>query len=198
MTINRPAAQWRAWVAVTVTTLLLTLDAYHVFLGSQQLTRLVLYLIAPLAIILLIFRESPARYGFRLGNWRAGLRWTFVGWVGAGVVAILVGQTASFQAYYGPAATPSAWLEAGIELLGWEFFFRGFLLFSLYRACGPLAWILQAVPFALAHIGKPELETLSCIFGGTFFGYVAWRSRSFLYPFLIHWFLVVAITTAAR
>jgi membrane protease YdiL (CAAX protease family) len=30
---------------------------------------------------------------------------------------------------------------------------------------------------------------LSCIFGGSGFGYVAWRTRSFLYPFLIHWFI---------
>jgi membrane protease YdiL (CAAX protease family) len=41
----------------------------------------------------------------------------------------------------------------------------------------------------VAHFGKPELEALSCIFGGSAFGYVAWRTRSFLYPFLIHWFL---------
>jgi len=41
----------------------------------------------------------------------------------------------------------------------------------------------------MAHIGKPEIETLSTIFGGFAFGWVAWRTRSFLYPFLIHWFI---------
>jgi membrane protease YdiL (CAAX protease family) len=45
------------------------------------------------------------------------------------------------------------------------------------------------VPFALAHLGKPEVETLSTIFGGFLFGLVAWRSKSFLYAFLIHWFV---------
>jgi len=63
------------------------------------------------------------------------------------------------------------------------------LLFALYPVCGPYAIILQAIPFTIAHFGKPELETLSCIFGGSAFGYVAWRTRSFLYPFLIHWFI---------
>ena len=198
LSTKRSATQWRAWVAIIATTLLLTMDAYHVLFGSQQLTRLAFYLVAPLLIISLLFRESPARYGFCLGDWRAGLTWTLIGWVGAALTALAVGRSRAFRVYYAGGASPLAWLGDGIELLGWEFLFRGFLLFALYRACGPLAWVLQAVPFALTHIGKPELETLSCIFGGTFFGYVAWRSRSFLYPFLIHWFLVLAITTAAR
>ena len=54
---------------------------------------------------------------------------------------------------------------------------------------GAEALWLQAVPFAIAHIGKPEIETLSTIFGGFAFGWVAWRTRSFVYPFLIHWYI---------
>ena len=53
-----------------------------------------------------------------------------------------------------------------LDLFGWEFFFRGFILFAYARKFGPHAIWLQAVPFALAHIGKPEVETLSTIFGG--------------------------------
>ena len=40
------------------------------------------------------------------------------------------------------------------------------------------------------HLGKPEIETLSTIFGGAAFGLIAWRTRSFVYPWLIHWFIV--------
>jgi len=40
------------------------------------------------------------------------------------------------------------------------------------------------------HLGKPEVETLSTIFGGAAFGFVAWQTQSFLYPFLIHWFIL--------
>jgi len=83
------------------------------------------------------------------------------------------------------------WLTA-LEYSAWEFIWRGFLLFGLasFLGPGPAIW-LQAVPFAFMHLGKPELETLTTIFGGAAFGFVAWRSRSFLYPFLIHWFMVV-------
>jgi membrane protease YdiL (CAAX protease family) len=67
--------------------------------------------------------------------------------------------------------------------------FRGWILFGYARRFGAEALWLQAVPFALAHIGKPPLETLSTIFGGFLFGWVAYRTRSFLYPFLIHMFV---------
>jgi len=182
---------WRAAVAVVATTLLLAVDGYHTYFADKLLTRTLLYLVIPLLIVLAIYRQSPARYGFRLGDWRAGLALTAGACAALTVVMLLIGRTSDFQGYYEHATETRIpfWLNDGIELLGWEFFFRGFLLFALYRTCGPLALILQAVPFTLAHMGKPELETLSCIFGGTAFGYVAWRTRSFLYPFLIHWFL---------
>ncbi len=57
--------------------------------------------------------------------------------------------------------------------------------------------MLQAVPFALAHLTKPPLETLSTIFGGIAFGWVAWRTRSFIYPFLIHWFVTTVVILVA-
>jgi len=79
----------------------------------------------------------------------------------------------------------------GVELFGWEFIWRGLVLFAYARAFGPgPAIFLQAVPFAFMHLGKPEVETLSTLFGGVAFGLIAWRTRSFLYPWLIHWFVV--------
>ena len=182
---------WRAAVAIVATTLLLITDAYHVFWGNELLTKLLLYFVAPLLIIVLVFRESPARYGMQLGDWKAGLAMTAGAIAAMALVMLVVARTSPFQHYYRHATAGAFpfWLADGLDLLGWEFFFRGFLLFVLYRAYGPIALFLQAVPFTMAHIGKPELETFSCIFGGAAFGYIAWRSRSFLYPFLIHWFL---------
>jgi membrane protease YdiL (CAAX protease family) len=191
---------WRAVVAIVATTLLLTVNEYHLFftdlLGetpeARLATRTLLYLVIPLAIILLVFRQSPAAYGLHPGDWRAGLLLTLGSCAALAVIMGFVGRTADFEGYYAEATIATRipfWLADGIELFGWEFFFRGFLLFALYRAVGPIALVLQAVPFTLAHFGKPELETLSCIVGGTAFAYVAWRTDSALYPFLIHWFL---------
>jgi len=46
-------------------------------------------------------------------------------------------------------------------------------------------------PFLLVGIA------LSTIFGGFAFGWVAYRTKSFLYPFLIHWFIGTYIIIVA-
>jgi membrane protease YdiL (CAAX protease family) len=191
MRLTELRMDWKVVTAIVFSTLALGIDHYNRIFSYKAYDRLLLYLGVPLLIILLVFRESPARYGFRLGNWKAGLALTAAGCAAMALVIPFVARTDEFRAYYAPqvhSAIPMP-LDAALDLFGWEFLFRGFLLFALYPVCGPYAVILQAVPFTIAHFGKPELETLSCIFGGSAFGYVAWRTRSFLYPFLIHWFL---------
>lgn len=182
---------WKPVTVIVVSTLALVADYYHRIFAHKAYDRLLLYLGLPLLVIVLLFRESPARYGFRLGDWKAGLALTAAGCGGMTLVMLLVARTGPVRDFYAPRGNSIIPLivDSGLDLFGWEFLFRGFLLFALYPVCGPYAILLQAVPFTIAHVGKPELETLSCIFGGSAFGYVAWRTRSFLYPFLIHWFL---------
>jgi len=194
MRLEELRMDWRVVTAIVVSTLVLIVhherdifkDAPYDYDG------LLLYLVVPLLIISLLFRESPVKYGFQIGDWKAGLALTAACWVGSLLMMACVAGMESFRNYYAPQADAiiPLLIKNGLNLFGWEFLFRGFLLFALYRACGPYAILLQAVPFTLAHFGKPELETLSCIFGGSLLGYVAWRTRSFLYPFLIHWFLM--------
>ncbi|MDX1688907.1 MAG: CPBP family intramembrane glutamic endopeptidase [Candidatus Promineifilaceae bacterium] len=170
------------------------LDYYDYSLtGTKAYDRFVFYFILPLVIILFLFRDRPAAYGFRLGRWRTGLAWTLVGCAAMGLLLLYVAQTPAMQAFYEERAPDTLWrlfFLTGVDLIGWEFMWRGVLLFAFARAFGPgPAIFLQAVPFAFMHLGKPELEALSTIFGGAAFGWVAWQSRSFLYPFLIHWFI---------
>lgn len=197
--VEKYTLDWRAAVTVLVSTLLLVFDEYHVLWNSDLLTRTLIYLIIPLALIVLVYRQSPADYGWRLGDWRLGLAVTVGGCLLMAGVVLVIGRMPAFSSYYGRQTTGALpfWLADGVELLGWEFFFRGFLFFALYRACGPLSILLQAVPFTMAHLHKPELETWSCMFGGTAFGLIAWRTQSFLYPFLIHWFQVSFMTLVA-
>ena len=191
MRLDELRMDWKIVTAIVVSTLVIVVSHYNHLFGYKPYDRMFLYLAVPLAVILLIFRESPAKYGFRLGDWKAGLALTAVCWVGVTVMMAVVARTKSFRDYYAPQADDLVPLliENALDLFGWEFLFRGFLIFALYPVCGPYAILLQAVPFTIAHFGKPQLETLSCIFGGSVFGYIAWRTRSFLYPFLIHWYL---------
>ena len=113
------------------------------------------------------------------------------------VLWLLVRGDPSMQKYYQPLLGPGLPLYTFLTLFGWEFLFRGWLLFGYARRFGSEAVWLQAVPFALGHLGKPEVETLSTIFGGFVFGWIAYRTKSFLYPFLIHWAILTFVILVA-
>jgi membrane protease YdiL (CAAX protease family) len=71
--------------------------------------------------------------------------------------------------------------------VAWEFYFRGYLLFSLKKDFGALSAVLiQTISSCLIHIGKPEGEILGSIPVGILFGIIALRTRSFWYVFVLH------------
>ncbi len=179
---------WKVVLVTVVGTLLLTIDAYHRLTPSKGYDRTLLYLVVPLIIIVAVFRENPSAYGFSLGDWKLGLLLTVASIALIAPVLWVVARGGAMRAYYQSQAGGLPW-NTFLDLFGWEFFFRGFILFAYARSMGANALWLQAMPFALAHIGKPEVEALSTIFGGFVFGWIAYRTRSFLYPFLIHWFV---------
>ena len=202
---------WKATTVIILSTLLLIVDYYYqtpIWTGSGTFGarllgtayfHLILYLVIPMAVVLLAFRERPAAYGFTLGKWREGVKWTLIVWAAAIPILYFAGRTPDMVLYYARYDQPlgQMLLTNALELFSWEFFFRGFILFALLRVAGPSAVVLQAVPFAMAHVGKPFLETISTIFGGTLFGWVAWRSESFLYSFFIHWFIMSFVVVVA-
>lgn len=179
-----------------VSTLALTVAHYHA--AWRPYSGLLFFLVLPLTIILCVFREHPREYGFQLGDWKAGLTLTFGALIFIlPVLWLVVEASPAMQGYYGPLLKPTLPLYTFLDLVGWEFLFRGWILFGYARKFGPDALWLQAVPFAIAHFGKPEVETLSTIFGGFAFGWIAWRTQSFLYPLLIHWAIFTFVVLVA-
>jgi membrane protease YdiL (CAAX protease family) len=181
----------REIVAITIaSTLLLMVNYYYSLTPVRVIDGVVLYLVIPLAMIAVGFRKPAKEYGFTLGDWKAGLIITAAAIaLMAPVIWVVSRADPSMHAYYASQATRILPLMTFLDLIGWEFLFRGFLLFGYEKKFGAHALWLQAVPFALAHLSKPAVETFSTIFGGFAFGWVAWRTRSFVYPFLIHWFI---------
>jgi len=194
MTIGGVEFDLKLTLIIILGTVLPMIDYYnHRITGTKAYDRMVLYFVIPMVVILLVFRDRPSEFGFQIGDWRKGLMWTVIGCASMAVILWFAARTPAMQRFYEAKAPDNvAYLVyiTAVDLFGWEFMWRGFLLFGMAAVIGPgPAIFLQAVPFAFMHLGKPELETMSTIFGGAAFGFIAWQSGSFLYPFLIHWFI---------
>ena len=76
----------------------------------------------------------------------------------------------------------------GWYMLGWEFFFRAFLLFGMARRGDYLfAVLFQAMIFFILHHHKPDVEMAASFVGAIGVGYFCLRARSFLPLFFLHW-----------
>jgi len=188
---------WKTATVTIVSTLLLVIDHYYTFTAYKYWDRVILYFVTPLLLIVFIFRENPKEYGFSFGDWKLGLLYTALGILMMTPVIYYLGSGNAVMKTYYERLLPGLPWTTFIDLIGWEFFFRGWILFAYTRTFGTDALWLQAVPFALAHIGKPDIETLSTIFGGFAFGWIAWRTKSFVWPFLIHWFIATLVILVA-
>lgn len=161
--------------------------------------RLILFGLVPLAIVLFAFRDRPARYGLRLGDWRWGLGLAIAGCLVMTPIVVLVGSNPEFAAYYAVDAlpVPQLLLTNVLDLTAAEFLFRGFGMFVLLRTIGPLGLIVAQLPFVFGHLGKPEIELFSTLFGGSLFGWLDWRTGSILWSAAAHVYILTLVTVVA-
>jgi len=164
----------------------------------QYLVAVVLMLLLPLAWWRWVERRPMPELGWGLGDTRFGLRFLAVAFVVLIPVLWINAGSPEFQAEYPLVALSGAswkhflgWqLCYAVYYFAWEFFFRGFLQIGMARRLGVLgAMALQLSASTLLHIGKPQGETLAAVAAGLAFGVVALRTRSFLYLFLLHWYV---------
>ena len=177
------------FVVLSISTLVLILQIYHpIQLDFPKASELIYYLLIPLSTGLILFWDKPWDYGICIGRWKAFLVLTTLCLAGMVAIVYASSRTDHFTSYYYRATIdwPELLLDRVLYIFAWEFIFRGYMLFGLERSIGKSAIFVQNIPFVLLHVGKPFLETLSCIPSGFIFGYVSYRTRSFLPSFIIH------------
>ncbi len=151
--------------------------------------------VVPVLILRLAFRWRAREMGLGLGDWRLALA------IAVPYLALVVLGTwvlsadPAFQAQY-PHLHEAAFdwrtlaIYEGLFLfywLGWEYLWRGFVLFGTAPAVGPvLAVCVQAMPFAILHASKPPAEAFLSILGGLALGALVWRCRSFWIAVPLH------------
>lgn len=74
----------------------------------------------------------------------------------------------------------------GFDFVSIEFFFRGFLILSLLKICGPHCIIPVACFYCSIHFGKPIGEAISSFWGGLLLGIVSYNTQSIWGGLMVH------------
>jgi membrane protease YdiL (CAAX protease family) len=178
---------------------LIAYDRNPVMQRLQAIDRLVLYGLIPLLIIVFGFRDQPARYGLRLGDWRWGLGLCLAGCAVMTPIVLWFAGQPDARFWYAPSwsTLPDVLVTNTIDLASAEFLFRGFLMFALVRAVGPIGVLVATLPFVFSHLTKPELELFSTLAGGMAYGWLAWRTGSILWGAMAHIYILTLVMAAA-
>jgi membrane protease YdiL (CAAX protease family) len=74
----------------------------------------------------------------------------------------------------------------GFDFVSIEFFFRGFLILSLLKICGPHCIVPVACFYCSIHFGKPMGEAISSFWGGLLLGIVSYNTQSIWGGLIVH------------
>ena len=141
--------------------------------------------------------------GLSIGDWVFGGIFVLVGLVVMAAFGTWAARQPDFQAYYALIAIQHQnspllfWVSLLAYMTGWEFLFRGLLLFGISGMPERVeifprtlkAWFaigFSTLLFGLSHWGKPFPEFLGSFVAGVILCLIAWRTRSCLAPILLH------------
>lgn len=165
-------------------------------------TNFVVLFCIPALVIRFSWKQPLAKYGVQWGDFATWGRYFVVYFAVMVPLIILVSRDPGFAMYYPRFSLARVhWvyllLSAGgwlVYFLAWEWFFRGFMLFTLAPRLGPgIAILLQTIPFAMMHYPKIEAEAWASIPCGIVLGLMAYRGRSFVGPWLLHWLVATSM-----
>jgi len=175
-------------VVICFATLFMILHSYRE-IENFWISSFIYFGIFPVLTILIFLRKNPLDFGLRLGNYRLWLPYVLIFLAIAIPILYFTSDMSSVQGYYRSHRNFDLLkyaLQMGVYMLGWEFLFRGFMLFGLKEKFKEGSIIIQMIPFVLLHFGKPEIETISTIFTGLLWGYICYRGKSFWPAFIMH------------
>ncbi len=154
------------------------------------------YVFIPCLVIRLVFRERVRDYGIKphgaFTDW-----WIYIVMFGVMLpILFIVSQNARFQETYpfykikpDQPLWPRFWiweLSYGVQFVGLEFFFRGFMVHGTKHRFGFYAIFVMTVPYCMIHFGKPMPETFGAIVAGVVLGFMSLKTRSIWMGMAIH------------
>jgi membrane protease YdiL (CAAX protease family) len=122
-------------------------------------------------------------------------------------VVVAISRTEDFRRVYPffeprPGAAASLfWIFQAVYCLQFfavEFFFRGFMVLGLRPALGRAAVLVMIAPYCMIHYHKPMPEAFGAIAAGFILGTLAYRTRTILWGFLLHYAVALTMDLLAR
>lgn len=151
-----------------------------------SLFKLVSYGLLPVVCIRLVLKRRVIDHGLRLVN-EPKVWLLYLGMLLATLpVVYIASMTDSFLDTYPKYRDAGrSWPQLllwefayGFQFFMLEFFFRGFIIFSLARYIGSLSIFVMIVPYSMIHYGKPFAECIGSILAGITLGTIALRTRT--------------------
>ena len=174
--------------------------AYWVF------TLITFYLIIPLFIVKLFFKDKLSDYGLSPKGIFKSYKIYIIFFLFMVPLILLASQTHSFQHKY-PFYSPfgeSIWPNFIIwqclyfsQFFALEFFFRGFMLHGIKKRFGFYSIWVMMIPYMMIHFQKPMSETIGAIFAGIILGALSLKSRSIWLGVAIHYSVAITMDIAA-
>ena len=167
---------------------------YHNFMAF------VLFFAIGLLVTKFTIKQKLSGFGLQKGNISLGLKIVGVATLIIPLIALSTTLDAGMIATYPPVSFEvCSWWQIVLYFasyfayyVGWEYLFRGVLLFGTNQKLGALGSILLTtmisalIHTSIAGFGKPMIETLSAIPAGLIFGYVALKTKSIYYGLYMH------------
>jgi len=167
---------------------------------------LTFYLIIPLFIIKLIFKDKLSDYGLSPKGIFKSYKIYVVFFLFMVPLILFVSTTSSFQhkyPFYNPIGE-SLWPNFIIwqmmylsQFFALEFFFRGFMLHGIKKRFGFYSIWVMMIPYMMIHFQKPMPETIGAIFAGIILGALSLKSRSVWLGVAIHYSVAITMDIAA-
>lgn len=152
-----------------------------------------LFLIIPLIILKFNRTYSLKDYGFNFSGFSLGLKTILFSFPFIFIISWIVSKDYNssrvLEFSYNSKELLIYFLIQAVYLFCWEFFCRGYIL-NEFKKITEYYLFIHLFPYVFLHYGKGFLETYSSIFGGIFLGILTIRTGSFVYGFLIHYFLI--------
>jgi len=177
-------------------------QALYIYLSRIFSTLLLGFL--PFILVSVLLQKRAAEYGFSLPEKSLVYYLTLI--LCLMIFPLLLVYSKNKEAKKNiPRAHPEEWNTLNLilntltwlfYLTGYEFYFRGLILFSVYRSAG--TWSAIAIMTSLytsVHITRGKDEAWGSIIMGFLGGFLALYSKSILPPLIIHFFISITMDT---